>query len=86
MQDIRSQARALHLGIAQWTNPNCCLKHRLFNPGDLRSRSIAWHERIVEAMRERNTEMAVNELHIHMAASMEWVNNLVKERGGDNTF
>jgi len=62
------------------------LKHRLFNPGDLRSRSITWHERIVEALRERNTEMAINELHVHMAASMEWVNNLVKERGGENTF
>jgi DNA-binding GntR family transcriptional regulator len=62
------------------------LKHRLWNPGDLRSRSITWHERIVVAMREHNTEKAIDELHIHMAASMEWVNKLVKERGGEITL
>ena len=62
------------------------LKRRLFHPGALRARSITWHERIVEALRERNTEKAIDELHIHMAASMEWVNKLVKERGGENTF
>lgn len=62
------------------------LKHRLFHPDDLRERSISWHERIVEAIRERNTEKALDELHVHMAASMEWVNKLVKERGGENTF
>ena len=62
------------------------LKHRLFHPEDLRERSIAWHERIVEAIRERNTEKSLDELHIHMAASMEWVNKLIIERGGDITF
>lgn len=62
------------------------LKHRLFHPEDLRDRSISWHERIVDAIRNRNTEKALDELHIHMAASMEWVNKLVKERGGENTF
>jgi DNA-binding GntR family transcriptional regulator len=62
------------------------LKHRLWNPKDLRDRSVAWHERIVEAMLERNTEKSINELHVHMAASMEWVSKLVKERGGENTF
>jgi DNA-binding GntR family transcriptional regulator len=62
------------------------LKHRLFHPDDLRERSISWHERIVDAIRERNTEKAIDELHIHMAASMEWVNKLVTERGGENTF
>jgi DNA-binding GntR family transcriptional regulator len=62
------------------------LKHRLFHPGDLRERSISWHERIVEAIRDRNTEKAIDELHIHMAASMEWVNKLVKEQGGENNF
>lgn len=62
------------------------LKHRLANPADLRVRSIAWHERIVQAMRERNVDKALNELHIHMAASMNWVDKLVKERGGENPF
>ena len=62
------------------------LKHRLFHPEDLREKSITWHERIVDAMRERNVDKALNELHIHMAASMEWVNKIIKERGGENTF
>lgn len=59
------------------------LKHRLSNPEDLRVRSVVWHERIVEALRERNAEKAVSEMHIHMAASMEWVDKLVKGRGGE---
>jgi len=62
------------------------LRHRLVHPDDLRERSITWHERIVEALRERNTEKAIDELHVHMAASMEWVNKLVKERGGENVL
>jgi len=62
------------------------LRHRLVNPDDLRERSITWHERIVEALRERNTEKAIDELHVHMAASMEWVTELVKERGGENVL
>jgi DNA-binding GntR family transcriptional regulator len=59
------------------------LKHRLWNPGDLRDRSVTWHERIVEAMRERNAEKAISELHIHMAASMEWVDKLMKQRSSE---
>jgi DNA-binding GntR family transcriptional regulator len=56
------------------------LKHRLSNPDDLRVRSVSWHEKIVEAMRERNTEKAIKELSTHMAASSEWVKTLLKQR------
>jgi DNA-binding GntR family transcriptional regulator len=54
------------------------LKHRLTHPDDLRLRSVAWHARGVDAMRERNAEKAVTELRAHMAASSEWVENLLK--------
>jgi DNA-binding GntR family transcriptional regulator len=56
------------------------LKHRLINPDDLRVRSVSWHAKIVDAMRERNTEKAINELRTHMAASSEWVQTLLKQR------
>ncbi len=57
------------------------LKHRLSNPDDLRVRSVSWHEKIVEAMRERDTDKSVKELGTHMAASSEWVQTLLKQRG-----
>jgi DNA-binding GntR family transcriptional regulator len=56
------------------------LKHRLSHPDDLRVRSVSWHAKIVEAMRERDTEKAVKELGTHMAASSEWVGTLLKQR------
>ena len=49
------------------------LKHRLTHPDDLRVRSVSWHAQIVAALRERDTEKAVRELRVHMAASYEWV-------------
>jgi DNA-binding GntR family transcriptional regulator len=49
------------------------LKHRLRNPADLRDRGIAWHERIVECLRQRETECAIQELERHMAVSIEWL-------------
>jgi DNA-binding GntR family transcriptional regulator len=56
------------------------LKHRLENPQDLRERSISWHEKIVAALCKRDSEMAIKELHTHMAASFEWVEALLRER------
>jgi len=49
------------------------LKHRLRNPADLRDRGIAWHEKIVECLRQRQTECAIQELERHMAVSIEWL-------------
>jgi DNA-binding GntR family transcriptional regulator len=56
------------------------LKHRLSHPDDLRERSVQWHERIVKAMRERNQEKAIQELRVHMAASSEWAETLLKQK------
>jgi DNA-binding GntR family transcriptional regulator len=54
------------------------LKHRLLHPDDLRVRAVSWHTQIVAALRERNAEKAVHELHVHMAASREWVDALLE--------
>lgn len=56
------------------------LKHRLSHPDDLRVRSVTWHAKIVEAMRERDTEKAIKELSTHMAASSEWVKTLIEKQ------
>jgi DNA-binding GntR family transcriptional regulator len=54
------------------------LKHRLTHPDDLRVRSVSWHGQIVAALRARDAEKAVGELRVHMAASYEWVDTLIK--------
>jgi DNA-binding GntR family transcriptional regulator len=56
------------------------LKHRLSHPDDLRERSVSWHSKIVEALRERNREEAIQELRTHMAASSEWVEKLLRQK------
>lgn len=60
-------------------------KHRLENPQDLRERSVSWHEKIVAALCQRDTEMAIKELHTHMAASFEWVEAMLRERNKQTT-
>jgi DNA-binding GntR family transcriptional regulator len=54
------------------------LKHRLTHPDDLRVRSVLWHTQIVAAMRMRDAEKALKELHVHMAASYEWVDTMLR--------
>lgn len=61
------------------------LKHRLENPQDLRERSVPWHEKIVAALFKRDSEMAIKELHTHMAASFEWVDAMFRERNSRTT-
>lgn len=51
------------------------LKHRLGNPKDHRIRSVTWHARIVDSLRERDQGRAEKELQKHMAASLEWLGN-----------
>jgi DNA-binding GntR family transcriptional regulator len=58
------------------------LKHRLTHPDDLRVRSVSWHSQIVAAMRERDAGKAVKELRVHMAASYEWVDTMLKAGQG----
>jgi DNA-binding FadR family transcriptional regulator len=54
------------------------LKHRLWNPKDHSERSVAWHARIVEALHKRDIELALKELHMHMAASTEWTHSEIE--------
>ena len=54
------------------------LKHRLWNPKDHRERSVAWHARIVESLRQGDVNQAQKELHVHMAASKEWIHDEVE--------
>ncbi|MCL4394563.1 MAG: GntR family transcriptional regulator [Chloroflexi bacterium] len=54
------------------------LKHRLEHPTDLRDRSVPWHASIVEALSRRDAEKAIELMHVHMAASMEWVDQVIK--------
>jgi DNA-binding GntR family transcriptional regulator len=49
------------------------LKHRLRNPTDLKERSVVWHQAIIEAIRKRDIDKALGELHKHMDASTEWI-------------
>ncbi len=60
------------------------LKHRLTHPDDLRVRSVSWHAQIVAALRERDAEKAVSELRVHMAASYEWVDTMLKAERNAN--
>ena len=60
------------------------LKHRLTHPDDLRVRSISWHTQVVAALRDRDAEKAVKELRVHMAASYEWVDTMLKAGQGDD--
>jgi DNA-binding GntR family transcriptional regulator len=54
------------------------LKHRLWNPKDHRERSVVWHARIVESLRQGDLDQAQKELHVHMAASKEWIHDEVE--------
>jgi DNA-binding GntR family transcriptional regulator len=61
------------------------LKHRLYDPGDLRTRAVSWHWRIVDAIRQRNADLAVEELRRHLAISYQSILNTIeeKERSGE---
>lgn len=54
------------------------LKHRLWNPKDHRERSVVWHARIVESLRQGDVNQALKEMHVHMAASKEWIHDSVE--------
>jgi DNA-binding GntR family transcriptional regulator len=60
------------------------LNHRLRNPADMRDRGIAWHEKIVECLRQRQTECAIQELERHMAVSLESLIKSMEAANNDN--
>ena len=73
---ISGHQRVLNAWVALSTQIRLVLlKHRLGNPEDHRDRSVVWHSRIVDSLRERDQDQAVKELHTHMAASLEWLGN-----------
>lgn len=56
------------------------LQHRLRDPADLRIRAASWHQRVVEAIYQRNTELALQELHKHLAISYEGIIKSIEEK------
>jgi DNA-binding GntR family transcriptional regulator len=55
------------------------LKHRLWDPSDLRVRAVEWHLRIVEAIKKRDVDLALHELHDHMEISTQWLSEAMGE-------
>jgi DNA-binding GntR family transcriptional regulator len=49
------------------------LTHRLKHPLDLREVGVLSHRRVVEALRDRNCQRALDELHLHLRASYEGI-------------
>ena len=56
-------------------------KHLLEHPTDLPDRFVTWHTKIVDALCQRDYEKAVKEMHIHMSVSMDWVDQLMAQKG-----
>ena len=55
------------------------LKHRLRQPGDFRNRAVHFHSSIIEAIRQRNLDKSLEELHKHMTISVEWIIQSISE-------
>jgi DNA-binding GntR family transcriptional regulator len=47
------------------------LGHRIRNPRDFQERSVEWHRRLANAIRERDIDRAQDELRRHLAATVE---------------
>jgi DNA-binding GntR family transcriptional regulator len=60
------------------------LTHRIRNPRDMKERAIEWHLHIVNAMRSRDVDKALDELKRHLAVSTEWVMETIQnDRSGE---
>jgi DNA-binding GntR family transcriptional regulator len=55
------------------------LKYRLWDPSDLRVRAVEWHLRIVEAIKKRDVDRGLHELHDHMEISTRWLSEVMEE-------
>jgi DNA-binding GntR family transcriptional regulator len=55
------------------------LKYRLWDPSDLRVRAVEWHLRIVEAIKKRDVDLGLHELHNHMEISTRWISEFMEE-------
>ena len=49
------------------------LTHRLKHPMDLKDIGVDYHRRVVEAVSDRDTERALEELHKHLRASFDGI-------------
>ncbi len=59
------------------------LYHRTALPGDFRERGVEWHRQIVEALRQRDIELARELLRKHLAASFQTVAESFPEEGDE---
>jgi DNA-binding GntR family transcriptional regulator len=61
------------------------LYHRTKIPDDFRERGVEWHCQIVDALRQRNTELAQQLLRKHLAASFQTLAESFPEDAGEAT-
>ncbi|MCX6030845.1 MAG: GntR family transcriptional regulator [Chloroflexi bacterium] len=54
------------------------LTHRILQPTDFRENGIEWHRRLVNAVRQRDTQVARRVLQDHLAASFESVATAIR--------
>ena len=60
------------------------LSHKTIDPGDWRDRGVLWHRRIVDALRQRDRDLAHQLIREHVAASFDRVaDRLKKSQGSD---
>jgi DNA-binding GntR family transcriptional regulator len=61
------------------------LGHRIRNPRDFQERSVEWHRRLVNAVRERDLSRAQDELRRHLAATVEGLLEAEPESQGQDS-
>lgn len=62
------------------------LHHRTRLPGDFRDRGVEWHRQIVDALRQRDVELAHKLLRKHLAASFETLMQSFPEDADGGTY
>lgn len=53
------------------------LTHRILHPWDFRQNATEWHSRLIDAIRQRDTEAAHETLHEHLTASFDTVSRAI---------
>jgi DNA-binding GntR family transcriptional regulator len=55
------------------------LTHRILNPMDFREHAVDWHRQLVDAMLQRDSQVAAEVLRNHLAASFETASKAIRE-------
>jgi DNA-binding GntR family transcriptional regulator len=55
------------------------LKHRLWDPDDLRDRAVESHLQIVDAIKKKDTNLAIKRLQEHMSLSTRWLREAIEK-------